>query len=354
MALIYIDNKLIQAKDTDTIIQAAFNAGINIPHFCWHPELSVSGNCRMCLVEIGTPKKNPDGSNALDDNGEQIINYFPKLQIACATQVSDGMRVRLISQKTLKAQEAVMEFLLINHPLDCPICDEAGQCKLQEYAFHNSSGESRFEENKNRKPKRVHWGNNIMFDAERCISCSRCIRFTKEIGDENVLSFIGRGDKNVIEIASGETLTNAYSMNIIDICPVGALTSQDFRFKSRVWEMSFNDSICNGCARGCNIKLGVRNNEILRVEPKTNPFVNKEWICDHGRLNAYKNVNHNRILEPIVKNSAKAANASWDEPIDTATLLLKQSPKKNIFFIGSPFASVEDNYALINFAQKRY
>ncbi len=269
MPHIYIDGRLFEAKPGQTIIQVAYENNLNIPHFCWHPELSVAGNCRMCLVEVGFPKRNPDGSIQVDADNRPVINYFPKLQIACATEVSDGMHVRTKSERAIKAQEAVMEFLLINHPLDCPICDEAGQCKLQEYAFKHARGFSRFDEEKNHKPKRVIWGPNVIFDGERCISCSRCIRFAKEIAKQDVLTFVQRGDRVTIELHPGTSFDNPYSMNVIDICPVGAFDKvRDFRSKSRVWDMSFNDSICEGCARGCNIKIGVRQNQILRIEPR--------------------------------------------------------------------------------------
>ncbi|MCX7908745.1 MAG: molybdopterin-dependent oxidoreductase [Ignavibacteria bacterium] len=351
MPHIYIDGKLYEAKQGQTIIQVAFENGLNIPHFCWHPELSVSGNCRMCLVEVGMPKRNPDGSIQVDSNNRPVINYFPKLQIACATEVSDGMYVRTNSERAVKAQEAVMEFLLINHPLDCPICDEAGQCKLQEYAFLHSKGFSRFDEDKNHKPKRIVWGPNVLFDAERCISCSRCIRFAKEIAKQDVLTFVQRGDKVTIELHPGTQFDNPYSMNVIDICPVGALTSRDFRFKSRVWDMSFNDSICEGCARGCNIKIGVRANEILRIEPRANPFVNKFWMCDYGRLH-YNYVNEDRLTAPLIRIGDNLEKTNWSEAINSVIERLKPYEPREIMFIGSAKTTVENNYLLVKFAKE--
>ncbi len=351
MPHIYINGKLYEAKQGQTIIQAAFENGLDIPHFCWHPELSVAGNCRMCLVEVGMAKRNPDGSIQVDINNHPVINYLPKLQIACATEIADGMHVRTNSERAIKAQEAVMEFLLINHPLDCPICDEAGQCKLQEYAFKHSRGYSRFDEEKNHKPKRVVWGPNVLFDAERCISCSRCIRFAKEIAKQDVLTFVQRGDHVTIELHPGTQFDSPYSMNVIDICPVGALTSRDFRFKSRVWDMSFNDSICDGCARGCNIKIGVRNNEILRIEPKPNPFVNKFWMCDYGRLK-YRYINDDRLSSPLVKVGDKLEKTNWTDAINTAVERLKPFEAEEIMFIGSAKATVESNYLLAKFARE--
>ncbi len=352
MVHITIDGITLEATEGKTIIETAFENGIQIPHFCWHPELSISGNCRMCLVEVGFPKKLSDGNLERNSDGDLVINYFPKLQIACATFVSEGMHVRLNSPKVIEAQEAVMEFLLINHPLDCPICDEAGQCKLQEYAFLHSKGESRFIEMKNHKDKRVPWGPNVLFDAERCISCSRCIRFAKEIAKQDVLTFVQRGDHVTIELFEGTKFDNPYSMNVIDICPVGALTSPDFRFKSRVWDMSFNDSICPGCGRGCNIKIGVRNNEILRLEPRTNLFVNKYWMCDWGRLTQYPFVNKNRITEPMIKNNDQLKIVDWKEAIEFTVQRLRQYKPNEIMFIASPKATNEDNFILKKFANE--
>lgn len=351
MPHIFIDDNFLEAKAGQTIIQAAYENGIDIPHFCWHPELSISGNCRMCLVEVGFPKRLPDGSIAVDSNNRPVINFFPKLQIACATEVSDGMYVRTHTEKVIRAREAVMEFLLINHPLDCPICDEAGQCKLQEYAFLHSKGYSRFDEMKNRKGKRIIWGPNVIFDAERCISCSRCIRFAKEIAKQDVLTFVKRGDRVTIKLFEDTQFDNNYSMNVIDICPVGALTSRDFRFKSRVWDMSFNDSICPECSRGCNIKIGVRNNEILRIEPRPNPYVNRYWMCDFGRLN-YRYINENRIAAPLIRKNEGFTKSNWEEAIAGTVEKLKSFGSNEIIFIASPRTSNENNYVLLKFAKE--
>ncbi len=352
MPRIFIDGKEIEAAQGQTVIEAAYANGIQITHFCWHPELTISGNCRMCLVEVGMPKRLPDGNYQNDESGNPVISYFPKLQIACATVVSEGMHIRTKTDSVVHAQEAVMEFFLINHPLDCPICDEAGQCKLQEYAYCHSRGESRFEDEKVHAPKMQSWGPTIMFDAERCIKCSRCIRFAQEIAGQDVLTFVNRGDHVKIELFPGKQFDNPYSMNVIDICPVGALTSKDFRFKSRVWDMSFNDSICPGCARGCNIKIGVRNNEILRIEPRSNPGVNKYWMCDYGRLNTYKNVNDNRITSPMIRWKDGLIQCSWDEAVSKAADLMKKYKPDEIMVLGASRATNEGNYILSKFARE--
>ena len=263
------------------------------------------------------------------------------------------MYVKTNSEQVIKAQEAVMEFLLINHPLDCPICDEAGQCKLQDYAFNHSKGESRFIEEKNHKPKRESWGPNVIYDAERCISCSRCIRFAKEYAEQDLLTFVNRGDKVTIKVENNKEFDNAYSMNVIDICPVGALTSKDFRFKSRVWDMSFIESICTGCSRGCNIKLGVRNNEILRIEPNTNMNVNKHWMCDYGRLN-YENINNNRLINSMIRENGVLVDSDWNKAYQIASQFLKKYKPSQVMFISSAKATNEDNYLFSKFVKTIY
>jgi NADH-quinone oxidoreductase subunit G len=334
LAKITIDKKELEFKPGQTILQVAKENGIKIPHFCWHPGLSISGNCRICLVEV---------------------EKFPKLTIACATQAMEGMVVHTKSEKVVKSQNAVMEFLLINHPLDCPICDEAGECKLQDYAYKFSTGQSRFDEEKNHKDKRVELGPNVMFDQERCISCSRCIRFCDEIAKDSQLTFIQRGEKVTITTFPGKELDNPYSMNVIEICPVGALTSRHFRFMARVWDMSFTDSICPGCSMGCNTTIGVRNNEILRIEPRQNLDVNEYWLCDWGRLNTYKYINDesNRVKAPIIvtEENNKHIEVAWDEAISKAASELNGF-KGEILFIASPFSTLEDNYTLKKFAKE--
>ncbi|MFZ4621183.1 MAG: 2Fe-2S iron-sulfur cluster-binding protein [Bacteroidota bacterium] len=329
---ITLDGVPYEVDNKKTIIEAARDNKVHIPHFCWHDKLSPSGNCRICLVEV---------------------EKMPKLAIACMTQVSDGMVVNTKTERVINAREAVMEFILINHPLDCPICDEAGECKLQDYSYKYSKGFSRFVENKNHKPKRVEIGPRVMFDAERCISCSRCIRFCDEIAGEHQLQFVQRGDRVTIETFPGTSLDNPYSMNVVDICPVGALTNKEFRFKSRVWEMSFTDSLCNGCARGCNVEVGVRNNEILRLNPRKNDDVNSVWMCDHGRLNTWKNVNaENRFKSPKIRKEGQLVEVGWDEAIAKVASELKSFAKNEIALLGSAFATNEDNYVFAKFAKE--
>ena len=332
MPTITIDGRSIEARQGQTIIQAALDQGIEIPHFCWHPKLSIAGNCRICLVEV---------------------EKAPKLVIACQTQVADGMVVHTKNPRVVNAREAVMEFLLINHPLDCPICDEAGECKLQDYAYSHSIGSSRFEEDKVHKPKRVELGPNVLLDTERCIMCSRCIRFCDEIAKKPQLTFTQRGDHVELTTFPGEALDNPYSMNTIDICPVGALTSRDFRFKARVWEMSATESVCPGCARGYNIFVWVRNNEILRLTPRFNSDVNEYWMCDVGRLTSCSHVNaETRLKSPQMRKEQDLAEVGWDEAIARVASELKTFRKSEIAVIASAYATNEDNYVLQKFASE--
>ncbi len=332
MITVTIDGTQIQTEPDRTIIEAAFENGIYIPHFCWHPALSVSGNCRICLVDV---------------------EGMPKQAIACSTRCADGMVVHVNSEKAVKAREAVMEFILINHPLDCPICDEAGECKLQDYAYKYSVGESRFDEEKNEKRKRVELGPHVMFDGERCISCSRCIRYCEEIVGNPQLTFVNRGDRVTIETFPGKKLDNPYSMNVIDICPVGALTSKEFRFRARVWDMASTESVCIGCARGCNIDIWTRQNTVMRLTPRENQSVNGFWMCDDGRLNSFAHVNADtRIAQPAVKRDGVSVPVTWDEAHATILSELKHAAKDEIAFIASPYDTCEDNFALMKLARE--
>ncbi len=332
MITITIDGKQVQTEPTKTIIEAAFENGIYIPHFCWHPAFSISGNCRMCLVEV---------------------ERMPKQVIACSTLCMDGMVVHVDSQKAVDARKAVMEFILINHPLDCPICDEAGECKLQEYTYRYSAGESRFDEEKNPNRKRVELGPNVMFDAERCISCSRCIRFCEEVAGDPQLTFSQRGDRVTITTLPGRKLDNPYSMNVIDVCPVGALTSKSFRFMARAWDMSSTETVCPGCARGCNMKLWVRQNTILRATPRENQAVNDFWMCDAGRLTCFSHVHADtRVTQPTVLRNGAAVAVGIDEAVAAAREALARHQGREIAVIASSTSTTEDLFALTRLAEE--
>jgi NADH-quinone oxidoreductase subunit G len=320
MPKLTIDGKQLDVPKGTTIIQAARDAGIEVPHYCWHPGLSVAGNCRICLVEV---------------------EGWGPLQIACNTQCADNMVVRTKSDKARRGQEDVMELLLINHPLDCPICDQAGECKLQEYSFRIGGDRSHFDFPKVHKPKHVVWSGKVTFDAERCILCTRCVRFCDEIAGQDELDIVNRGDRNTIVVASGEELKNDYQVNVVDVCPVGALTSTDFRFKSRVWFLENANTVCAGCSRGCNVVAGARWNRILRLIPRENQAVNKWWMCDDGR-ETYKPVAAgDRLGVPMVRRDGKLVEAKWEEALAAAAQGLAKAGK-DLFALVSPRLTNEE------------
>jgi len=326
MPVIKIDDVEYEVDAGQNLIQAAAKVGIEIPHYCYHPGLSVSGNCRMCLVEV----KGPRGTMA---------------QIACNTPITEGLEVIANSEAVKKMRQGVMEFLLLNHPIDCPICDQAGECGLQDYYMDYGLYTNRSTVPKVTKNKVVDVGPLVVLDQERCILCSRCVRFCDEITGTHELVITQRGEQSRIENFPGKQLDNPYSANVVDICPVGALTSKDFRFKKRVWFLSSAQSLCTGCAKGCNVYLDYEKKQSYRYRPRYNAEVNEWWICDEGRL-SYKALNQNRLdqaqlqgvpsaLEPAVQAAAKLIQ-------DT----IQNHGKEAVVAIGSATASLEDNFML--------
>ena len=293
-----------------TMIQACELAKTDVPHYCYHPKLPIAGNCRMCLVEFGTPALGPDRKPILNPDGTAKIVKSPRPAIACATPVSPGMEIYSNTPGVKQMREGVLEFLLINHPLDCPICDQAGECKLQEYSVDYGQSASRFVEPKVHKPKSVDLGPRIMLDDERCILCSRCIRFTRDIVGDDALGIVNRGSYNTLAAYPGKAFDNNYTLNTVDICPVGALTSKDFRFQMRVWFLKETKSICTSCATGCNILIGSREEKIYRYTPRENDAVNGPWMCDAGRLN-YKWIGReDRLKDVLVHDVGQASRQS--------------------------------------------
>jgi NADH-quinone oxidoreductase subunit G len=294
-----------------TMIQACNLAKIEVPHYCYHPKLPVAGNCRMCLVEFGVPAFGPDRKPLVNSDGTPKITKAPRPAIACATPISPGMEIYTDTPSVRQMREGVLEFLLINHPLDCPICDQAGECKLQEYSVQYGQAESRFVEEKVHKPKQVDLGPRIVLDDERCILCTRCIRFTRDIVGDDALGIVNRGSYNTLAAYPGKTFDNNYTLNTVDLCPVGALTSKDFRFQMRVWFLKETKSICTSCATGCNIVIGSREQLVYRYEPRENEAVNSYWMCDYGRLN-YKWINRPDRLANLISPASRAAGRSSD------------------------------------------
>ncbi len=322
---VQIDGEWHQFPKGTRMIEACRQVGKLVPHYCYHPKLTSPGNCRMCLVEMGMPPRPAPGQEVQkDENGRQPIAWMPRAVIACANTVADNMGIRTESLLTQECRKGVMEFLLINHPLDCPICDQAGECRLQEFSVEHGKGESRFRENKVKKPKNVDIGPRVRLDDERCIMCSRCIRFAAEVADDPVLGFTERGSHTTLAVHPGKELANNYSLNTVDICPVGALTSTDFRFQMRVWFMSETNSICTKCGRGCNTEIGARGDTIYRQTPRDNDAVNSSWMCDQGRLDFHFVNSEFRLTDPMVKAaSGKHEVTTWKNALGAAARSLE-------------------------------
>jgi NADH-quinone oxidoreductase subunit G len=332
---VQIDGVWHQFPKGTRVIEACAQAGSYVPRYCYHKELSSPGNCRMCLIEMGMPKMGPDRKPELGPDGKPVINWMSRPQICCAQDVAEGMGVRTNSPLAQECRRGVMEFLLINHPLDCPICDQAGECELQEFSVEYGNTSSRFLENKVKKPKRVELGPRVTLDDERCILCSRCIRFCQEVADDDVLGFVNRGSHTVLTAHPGKRLENNYSLNTVDICPVGALTSTDFRFKMRVWFLKETKSICTSCATGCNTIIGSRQDVIYRQTPRENDEVNSSWMCDYGRLNFAYLESENRLLEPLIFSDGKLRATDWKTAIANVALQLRHFSSQEIAIIAS-------------------
>jgi NADH-quinone oxidoreductase subunit G len=334
-----IDGKEIAVPKGTNVIEAARRVEVDVPYYCYHPKLAIVGNCRMCLVEMGMPAVDPATKAPVMDpaTGKQRINWSPRPTIACATNVSPGLHIRTTTPMVKECREGVMEFLLINHPLDCPICDQAGECKLQEQSTGYGRGYSRYIEQKNVKPKRTVLGPRVMLDDERCILCSRCVRFTKDIARDDVLGFTDRGSYSTLTCYPGKRLENNYSLNTVDICPVGALTSTDFRFKMRVWFLKQTNSIDTESSVGANTVVWSREGTIYRITPRQNDGVNDTWMADSGRM-LYKEVRDAGRLVSVRVNGAESA---VDFAIRAAAELLGAG---GVAVVGSGRSSVEEQF----------
>ena len=348
---VQIDGVWHQFPKGTRLIEACEQAGSYVPRYCYHKKLSSPGNCRMCLIEMGMPKMGPERKPELGPDGKPVINWMPRPQISCAQDVAEGMGVRTNSPLAKECQRGVMEFLLINHPLDCPICDQAGECRLQEFSVEYGTSESRFLENKVKKPKNVVLGPRVTLDDERCILCSRCIRFCQEIAKDDVLGFVDRGSYTELTAHPGKRLENNYSLNTVDICPVGALTSTDFRFKMRVWFLKETKSICTSCATGCNTIIGTREDVIYRQTPRENDTVNSCWMCDYGRLNFDYVQSERRLLEPRIVSGEKLGRVDWPTAITEAALQLKELSGQEIAIIASGRMTNEELWLTLQLAR---
>ncbi len=348
MPQVTIDGKTHEFEPGQKLLQLCLDEGTEVPHFCYHPSLSIPANCRQCLVKAGTPMFDRETKEpVLDDDGSPKINYFPKLMPSCALDVTEGMVVhtQLDSEEVAAAQADNLEMLLINHPLDCPICDQAGQCPLQIQAYKYGPEGSRFEFEKVHKPKRVQLGPNVVLDAERCINCTRCTRFTAEVTETHQLTIINRGDKNYPMTAPGQEFDDAYSMCTSDICPVGALTEDYFRFQARVWEMDKTPTVSDFGGKGINVDVWTNNNLVLRITPRENLDVNEYWMPDAARL-IFTTYNEDRASGPALGGTP----TTWEAAAREAGRLLREAGS-NVLFLGSAYATVEDNYLLVRLAE---
>ncbi|MCI0490237.1 MAG: molybdopterin-dependent oxidoreductase [Blastocatellia bacterium] len=305
MPKLTINGQEIEVEPGTTIIQAAQVAGIEIPHYCYHPDLPVDGNCRMCLVEV---------------------ERMPKLAISCATLATEGMVVHTNNDRVKESVRGVLEFLLVNHPVDCPVCDQAGECRLQDYYMVYGLHTSEIPlEMKVRKQKVVDLGPMVVLDQERCVLCSRCIRFFDHVTHTGEMQFFGRGDHVAIGTFENRPLDNPYSGNVVDICPVGALTSRDFRFKCRVWFLNSTDSVCGGCSTGCSMRIDHRDGTVFRLLPRRNPEVNKSWLCDEGRMSFHELAAGERVRRPMIKGrDGMQAPVVWEEAVRSVDSKLKE------------------------------
>jgi NADH-quinone oxidoreductase subunit G len=333
MPKLTINGKEIEVPAGTNLIEAARRLGVEVPHYCYHPGLSIAGQCRLCMVDI---------------------EKTPRPTIACNTLAADGMVVDTETDRVRETRKSIMEFHLINHPLDCPVCDQAGECWLQIYYMKHGLYDPRMTDEKVHKPKAVPLGPHVMLDAERCILCSRCVRFCDEITHTGELGIFSRGDHSEIGLFPGQELDNKYSANVVDICPVGALTDRDFRFQVRVWYLDSAKSVCPGCARGCNIEVHVNrrrphHNEgrrVARLKPRFNADVNRWWLCDAGRYGFTPVDAADRLLVPTRRDGETTTAATWDEAIAAVAAALRRWPADEIGVIASPKMANEDLMAL--------
>jgi len=330
MARVKVNGVEVEVKDGTNMIEAAAQVGVEIPHYCYHPNLSVAGNCRMCAVEIEAGGRG--------------------LEIACNMKARDGLAIRTDTPTVLQARKSVMEFLLVNHPLDCPICDQAGECRLQDYYAEHGNYESRLTDAKVGKHKRQDIGDLIVLDAERCVQCSRCVRFGDEVTHTGDLRLMNRGNHTEIGMFPGERLHHDYQGNLADICPVGALTNKDFRFQKRVWYLTETPSICDGCATGCNILVCHQQGEVFRYLPRRNDAVNQSWMCDPGRM-SYKNVGG---LQRLLSASVDGGRIDLAPVLAQLAARLRQIPPGSVAAVLGSKATNEANWALLRLMRTHF
>ncbi len=326
-----VDGKEVVAKPGTNMIEAAKQVGVEIPYYCYHPRLTIAANCRMCLVESSGA---PPG----------------KLVPACQTAIGEGVAIKTTTQKVKDQQRDIMQFLLLNHPVDCSICDQAGECKLQDYYMRYDFKPTKLEGGKILRNKRKVLGDTVVLDQERCVLCTRCVRFMSEVAKAPQLGVFGRGSHEVIDVAPHVgKLDSNYSGNIVDICPVGALLNRDFRFRARSWFLSAAPSVCTGCSKGCSTFADFMGQDVYRYRPRENEAINQSWLCDQGRL-SYKRLNQHRVLQSVLGRGADAKEATRAEAVKYAGMKLKPLAG-GVAVMASPVASNEDLMANLAFAR---
>lgn len=340
MAKVYINDQELEVDDSERLngIEVARRVGVDVPHYCWHPGLSVVASCRMCLVETG--RRNPE-------SGE--VSMLPKLVPACQTPATDGTVFVTNSDKVIEAREMVEEDLLIRHPIDCPICDKAGECHLQDYHFQHGRAERRADI----KPftsRRRPMGDTVTLFVDRCVMCSRCVRFTREITGTKELMVVNRGAHEEIDVFPGYPLDNKLSGNVVDLCPVGALGDQDFLYSQRVWFMRSHEGVCAGCSTGCSIQIDENQDRVYRIKPRENPHINQWWICDEGRYGFKYVHDENRVTQPRRREGEGYVDVQWSELPDELDQHLRHSAK--VAAVVSPFLTVEETYLLCSYFRR--
>lgn len=333
MPTLKIDGREVTVADGTNLVEAARALGVEIPTFCYHKDLSIAANCRMCLVK-----------------GTQNGRAWPKPMPACQMVAAEGMEIDASSDEVKRLRRAMLEFILINHPLDCPICDKAGECTLQNNYFAHSNQPSRFKEVKEEKLKRGDLGPRILYDGERCITCTRCVRFMDEVARDPQLGVIQRGDRALIATAHGASFDHPYSVNTVDICPVGALTDKEFRFQQRAWFLRATPSVCPGCARGCNVFVDTStvDQQVYRIRPRDNPAVNGAWMCDEGRL-SINEVHAGRLLTPRADGKATDLARAVQSAVDKLKPLFGAD---ELAVAIAPTVSCEDAYAIASLCKE--
>ena len=314
-----IEGREVEVPPGTSVLEAAKLVGVLIPHYCYHPGLPVAGSCRMCLVDV---------------------EKSPKPVPSCATPVAPGMVVQVQSEQARAARRAVLEFLLINHPLDCPICDQAGECELQDYTSQEGRASGRYADYAKRFSPVEDFGGDVLYVPNRCILCTRCVRFMEDVALEPALNVSERGDRAHIGVFEGQPLNHPWAGNVVDLCPVGSLLSKDFLHKARVWDLDKTPSVCPGCTQGCNVTLETRDNTVLRLKPRPNPSINRWFMCDHGRLNYAWLNRSDRIEAPLVQRDGRLAPADWDQALARVAELLRSARGPWVGLV-SPGASSE-------------